>query len=155
MLEKYGFYFTYFKGEKEVSEYKRCDRFDVYYENGNALIFGMKFITSRLAEMEKKKEMTPKVAFMLADYFFILTGNFNQNPTQESILKTLGLLSDLWEGLVHITQNECGLVADSSFNPYVFPNRTVTFRKGKKSICKFEITANRLHIRLPDRKSVV
>ena len=149
MLEKYGFYFSYYKGDKEAGDYKRCDRFDVYYENGGSLIEAMKFIAGRLAEMEKKKEMASKVAFMLADYFFILTGDINQIPTQESILKTLGTLRSLWAVLVRAAQDECGLVADSSFNPYVFPNRTVTFRKGKKSICKFEITANRLHIRLP------
>ena len=149
MLEEYGFCFIYFKGEKDVPDYKRCDRFDIYYENGSSLIESMTFLAHRLAEMEKKKEMVPKVAFMLADYYFILTGNINQNPIQESILKTLGLLRGLWDELVPVAKDECGLVADSSFNPYVFPNRTITFRKGKKSICKFEITANRLHIRLP------
>ena len=149
MLEKYGFCFIYYKGDKEAVDYKRCDRFDVYYENGSSLIEVMKFIADRLTGMEKKKEMVPKVAFMLADYYFILTGNINQNPTQESVLKTLGSLCGFWEELVRAAEDECGLVADSSFNPYVFPNRTVTFKKGKKSICKFEITANRLHIRLP------
>ena len=55
----------------------------------------MKFVVGRLAGMEKKKEMAAKVAFMLADYFFILTGNINQNPAQESILNTLGSLRSL------------------------------------------------------------
>ena len=93
--------------------------------------------------------MADKVAFMIADYHFVLTGNINQNPMQESILKTLGSLRGLWEDLVHVAEDECSFVADSSFNPYVFPNRTITFRKRKKSICKFEITADRLHIHLP------
>ena len=149
MLEKYGFYFSLYKGDKEVADYKCCDRFHAYYENGGSLIGAMKFIAGRLSEMERKKEMAGKVAFMLADYHFILTGAVNQNPTQESILKTLGSLGGLWEKLVYIIQDECGLVADSSFNPYVFPNRTITFRKRGKSICKVEVTANRLHIRLP------
>ena len=149
MLEKYGFYFNYYKSDKEAADYKRCDRFDVYYENGSFLIEAMKFIADQLTGMEKKKEMIPKVAFMLADYYFILTGNINQNPTQESVLKTLGLLRGLWEELVRAAEDECSLVADFSFNPYVFPNRTITFKKGKKSICTFESTADRLHIRLP------
>jgi len=46
-------------------------------------------------------------------------------------------------------QDECGLVAVSWFQPYVFPNRTITFRQNKKTICKFEIAADRLHIQLP------
>lgn len=149
MLEKYGFYFSYLKCEKEVDEYKRCDIFHVFYENGRHLVESIKFITHQLSEQEKKKEMPTKVAFMLADYDFILTGNVNQNPMQQSILSTLGTVSKLWGGLVRVMQDECGFVADSSFNPYVFPNRTVTFKKNKKTICKFGINVDRLNIRLP------
>ena len=149
MLEKYGFYFSYYKGYKEAADYKRCDRFDVYYENGSSLIEAMKFIAGRLAGMKKKKEMPDKVAFMLADYHFILTGTVNQNPTQKSILMTLGSLRSLWEQLVRVIQDECNLIADSSFNPYVFPNRTVTFKQNKKTICKFGISVERINIILP------
>lgn len=149
MLEKYGFYFVYFKGDKEAAEYKRCDRFNIYYDNGNALIGAMKFLTGRLATQDKKKEMAKNVAFMLADYDFILTGNINQNPLQKSVLNTLGALSELWRELVRVMQDECGFVVDSWFQPYVFPNRTITFRQNKKTICKFEIAADRLHIQLP------
>ena len=149
MLEKYGFYFTYYKSDKEEADYKHCDSFNVYYENGGALIGTMKFIAYRLTELEKKKEMPVKVAFILADYYFILTGSINQNLVQESILKTLGAISGLWKDLVHVMQDKCGLIADSSFNPYVFPNRTVTLKQNKKTICKFGINVDRLSIRLP------
>lgn len=149
MLKKYGFYFNYFKGDKTADEYKRCDSFHVYYENGKHLIESMKFIAHRLAEQEKIKEITPKVAFMLADYYFILSGNINQVPIQKSILNTLGTLSEIWKELVRVMQDEYGLIADSSFNPYVFPNRTVTFKQNKKTICKFGINVDRLNIRLP------
>jgi hypothetical protein len=149
MLEKYGFYFSYLKGEKKADDYKRCDSFHVYYENGRYLVEAIKFIAHRLTEQEKQKEMPAKVVFMLADYYFILTGNINQNPTQPSVLNTLGALSEIWEELVRVMQDECGLIADSSFNPYVFPNRTVTFKQNKKTICKFGINVDRLNIRLP------
>ncbi len=149
MLEKYGFYFSYFKDEKAVDEYKRCDSFHIYYENGGHLIEAMKFIAHQLTEQEKKKEIPAKVAFMLADYYFILTGNINQNLVQQSVLNTLGALSEIWGKLIRVMQDECGLVADSSFNPYVFPNRTVTFKQNKKTICKFGINVDRLNIRLP------
>ena len=149
MLEKHGFYFSYLKGEKKADDYKRCDSFHVYYENGGHLTQAMKFIAHRLTEQERKKEMPAKVAFMLADYHFILTENINQNPAQKSVLNTLGTLGKLWGELVRVMQDECGLVADSWFQSYVFPNRTITFRQNKKTICKFEITADRLHIQLP------
>ncbi|MDD2361856.1 MAG: hypothetical protein PHH84_02685 [Oscillospiraceae bacterium] len=149
MLEKYGFYFCFFKGDKAVDEYKRCDNFQFCYENGEHLIDAINFIAHQFTKKEKKKEMPPKVAFMLADYYFILTGNVNQNPTQQSILNTLGALSEIWEELVRVMQDECGLIADSSFNPYVFPNRTVTFKYNKNTICKFGINVDRLNIRLP------
>ncbi len=149
MLEKYGFCFNYFKGEKAVDEYKRCDRFDAYYENGEHLIESIKLIAHQLTKQEKKKEMPAKVAFMLADYTFILAGEINQNPLQKCIMNTLGPVKELWKELVYVIQDDCGFVADSSFNPYVFPNRTVTFKKNKKTICKFGVTVDRLNIRLP------
>lgn len=149
MLEKYSFAFKYFKVENEVSEYKRCDSFCIYYGNQTSLLESMKLLAQLLSQQEKSKEMPEKVAFMLADYFFILTGKLNTNLLQESIITTLGLLSKLWAKLVEILQDECKLTADVSFNPYVFPNRTITFRHNKKTICKFGIQVNQLDIRLP------
>ena len=149
MLEKYGFYFDYYKGDKEVDGYKHCDCFHTYYENGSTLIGAMSFIADRMTEIERKKEKPDKVAFMLADYHFILTGVANQNLTQKSILKTLGSLSGLWEELVCVIKDECGLVAEFSFNPYVFPNRTVAFKQNKKTICTFGISVERINITLP------
>ena len=149
MLKKYGFDFRYFKGESEVSEYKRCDSFCMNYKNQASLLESMKLLAQFLSEQEKQKEMSKEVAFMLADYFFILTGNLNVDSLQKSITNTLGLVGKLWVKLVEILQNECKLTADFSFNPYVFPNRTVTFKRNKKTICKFGIQADQLDVRLP------
>lgn len=148
MLEKYGFVFVYYKDDKEVREYKRCNAFNVFYENGSDLIEAIKFIAHRLTTIERKKEMPERVAFMLADYYYIMTGSINQNPLQECILKTIGSAAPLWKKIVTVLQDEYGFVADSSFNPYVFPNRTVTFKKNKKTICKFVINVDTLNIRL-------
>ena len=148
MLEKHGFCFNYYKGGKEAADYKPCDRFDIYYENGSTLMGAMKLITERLIGMEKKKEMPDKVAFMLADYQFIFTGNINQDILQDSIPRTLGSLGYLWKELAQSLQRG-SLVAESSFNPYVFPNRMVTFKQNKKTVCKFGINVDSLNIRLP------
>jgi ferredoxin len=64
-------------------------------------------------------------------------------------MNTLGSFSGLWKELVDLLQNKCKLIVDLSFNPYVFPNRTITFKQNKKVICKFIINVDRLHIRLP------
>ena len=48
-----------------------------------------------------------------------------------------------------MAQDECGLVADSSFNPYVFPNRTITFKQKQKTKCKFGLSVDCLSVRLP------
>lgn len=150
MLRKYGFIFEYYKNNKEMSDYKRCDLFQVSYENGDQLPEALRFIATRLAEIGRIKEMPERVAFMLADYDFILTGTINQNPFSESILQTIGEpAAALWKKIVPVLQEQCGLTAETSFNPYVFPNRTVTFRKNKKTVCKFEIRINSLFIRLP------
>ena len=142
MLGKYGFYFTYYKADKEVSDYKRCDHFDVRNEDSENLLSAMKLIAEQLSEKAKD----PRVAFMTADYHFILTGSVDQNPLQQNILNTLGSLSELWQELVS-TANDCGFTTDMSFQPYVFPYRTIAFKQNKKSVCKFEINVNRLHLR--------
>lgn len=149
MLDKYGFCFVFYKNDKKAAAYKPADRFDLYYENGSGLIEAMSFIAGRLSGFEKKKEMPDKVAFMLSDYHFILTGNTNQDCTTNNIKNTLGQYSHLWTALVRVIRDECGLSAETSFNPYVFPCRTVTFRRGKKTVCKFTIDVDRLGVRLP------
>ncbi len=149
MLNKYGFFFVFYKNDKETTEYKYADCFDIYYENGSSLIEAISFIAKRVSGFEKKKEMPPKVAFMLSDYDFILTGNVNVDCTKDRIKNTLGQYSDLWIELVRVMRNECGLTPETSFNPYVFPNRTITFKRGKKTVCKFTIDVERLGIRLP------
>lgn len=45
MLEKYSFRFSYFKNTNEVGEYKKCDSFHVYYENGLSLLESVKLLT--------------------------------------------------------------------------------------------------------------
>lgn len=149
ILEKYGFYINYFKDNNEVSDYKRCNNFHVYFENGADLIPAIKYLSDELSKYDKKVEMPKNMAFMLADYHFIFTGRLNTNLEQKSILNTLGSNSELWKEIVFIMNNKCGLTADLSFNPYVFPNRTVTYKLGKKTICKFIIETDRLNVRLP------
>ena len=79
----------------------------------------------------------------------ILTGKLNIDPLQESIINTLGSTSERWKRLEAVLQNEFKLIANLSFNPYVFPNRTVSFKHNKKTICKFGISIDCLDIRLP------
>ncbi len=149
MFEKYCFYFSYFKGDEEVDEYKKCKSFNFYYENGEHLIEAIHFIAKQLDKQEKQKEMPKNVAFMLADYYFILNEKVNDNLLNNSIKNTLGKAAVQWEKLVNTFKNEYNLTADLSFNPYVFPNRTATFKLGKKTICKFGIHPDCLSIRLP------
>ncbi len=149
MLEKYCFYFSYYKGDEEVSEYKKCKSFYVYYENGENLIEAMHFLAEQLKNQENQKVMSKNVAFMLADYYFILTGKVNENLLNGSILNILNKTEEQWEKLAQSLINEFKLTADLTFNPYVFPNRTVTFKSGKKTICKFGIHVDCLSIRLP------
>ena len=149
MLEAHDFSFTYFKREKAAADYKACDCFHAAYEKGGSLIKSMALLAKRLLDMEKNRDLPPQVAFMLADYRFILTDRVNQDPAQKSIVNTLGPMGGLWEALVPIMQHDAGLHAYASRNPYVFPNRTITFRQGKKTICKFGMNVDCLDIRLP------
>jgi len=149
MLEAHGFSFTYFKRDKATADYKACDAFHAAYEKGDWLIASIALLARRLTDMEKNKDLPPQVAFMLADYHFILTGRVNQHPGQKSIVNTLGPIGGLWEALVPIMQQEAGLDAYISLNPYVFPNRTITFKQGKKTVCKFGMSVDCLDVRLP------
>jgi len=143
-LESHGFYFGFLKNGVETTEYRRCDCFDVHYENGEHLMAAMHWIADRLACLKDGH-----VEFMLADYDAILTGQSNQNPLQQRILTTLGPRGEMWATLVDALQNQLGLAVDFAFNPYVFPNRTITFKQGKKTIIKCGINVDELSIRLP------
>lgn len=149
MFEKYGFYIEYYKADKEVSDYKRCSHFQIYYENGAYLLETLKYLADNLAKQEKQKEMPKNVAFMLADYYFIFKGKPDTRLLQESILNTLGPMCELWKKLVQVLQGEYKLTADISINPFVFPNKTVTFKQNKRTICKFRLNTDTLNIRLP------
>ena len=164
MLEKYGFSFTYFKGEKQAADYKRCDNFNVYFQNGGTLLEAMKYIAVRLSEPERRKDFSKKtadihsrmpggVAFATADYHLILTGQINRNPVDQSILRLLGPKSGLWQELVALLRDECGLdqeAVEIACCPYVFPEKTVYFKQKKKTVCKFEMRAGRLSVWLPE-----
>lgn len=149
MLETYGFYFSYFKGHSKTGEYKRCDCFHVYHEKKTPLLEAMACLAQLLSKQEVRKEIPKKVAFMLADYQYIFTGKINTDPLQESMINTLGPISKLWRRIETVLHKECNLKIELSFNPFVFPNKTITFKHNKKSICKFVISADRLDIRLP------
>ncbi len=149
MFEKYGFSIEYYKENKEVSDYKRCSHFQIYYKKGAYLLETLKFLADNLANQEKQKEMPKNVAFMLADYYFILKGKLDTQLLQESILNTLGPMCELWKKLVQVLQDEYKLSADISINPFVFPNKTVTFKQNKRTICKFGLSTDTLNVRLP------
>ena len=143
MLEKHGFYFTYSKGEKEAADYVRCDSFNVYYENGAALLGALKYIKKRMSEPERKKEFSKEAAdihsrmpggitFLVADYDVILNNKTTHNPLHETTLRTLGKLSDLWKELIVLLRDEYGLdleAVEISCSPYVFPEKPCTINK--------------------------
>lgn len=159
ILEKYSFYFKYFKAEKEVTTYKQCDRFEVFYDNKNSLIAAIKYLAEHSPEANVKDDYTvTKTLFMLADFKSIILKNSTKrkemDPLRTEILKTVGKYSELWFEIVKFFRDQNELGTDISMNTYVFPNWTVKFTRNKRTICTFIIRVDELHIRLPLSYSV-
>jgi hypothetical protein len=164
MLEKYGFTFGYYKGEKDTSDYARCDSFDIHYAKCSELIEALKCITDRLSEPERQRgyskeatdiqsKMGGDVIFLTADYHLILTAKINTNPLDETILRTLGKYGGLWSKIVALMTDEYGFTAESvrvSCCPYVFPEKSVYFMQKNKVVFKFEVRADCLSMWFPD-----
>ncbi len=149
MLETYCFHMKYYKNDKIVDDYKRCDHFELYYENGYSIFEAMTFIASRLKEIPRNKHMPDKVAFMLADYYFVLTEQINQDPLQNSNLQTLGERKQIYMDMISQILESDKYTVNVSLQPYVFPNRMVKIKQGKKTVCTFYIQVDRISVRLP------
>lgn len=48
ILENHSFYFRYYKKEKEVSSYKLCDKFNIYYDNNNFMMSSLKYFVENI-----------------------------------------------------------------------------------------------------------
>ncbi len=147
ILEKYCFYFVFYKNEKEVKDYKTCNSFCLYYENSNKLIPAMKLLADTLAGQSLKNDLSNGLAFFIADYESI----FNQTPAtpqKQCITNLLGDYAMLWSDFIDMADH-LGLTVELKINPYVFPNWTAKISKKKKTVCTFYINCDKLFIRLP------
>jgi hypothetical protein len=154
MLEKYDFYFRYYKKNKEVNAYKLCDTFEVYYENNDSLMSAMKYLRDRLPMVEVKVDYANQTTlFLMADYESIIlkesTKRNEVEPLRVGIYNTVGSKIELWMEIVKRIKNEFELDTDISTNTYVFPHWIVKFTKKKRTVCTFQLYNDLIRIRLP------
>ena len=154
MLEKYGFYFKYYKGDREVNTYSLCTSFDVYYDNCSSLMEALKILSERMPEVNVKEDYgTAETLFNLADYPSIVLGGStkrkDKKPRQPEILRTAGPREALWWKIVSTLEEGCGLSTDISLNAFVFPHWAVKFIEKKRTVCTFFLYSDNLGVRLP------
>ncbi len=154
MLEKYDFYFRYFKNGKEVDAYQLCNTFEVYYESNASLMAAMKYLSDRLPAVEVKADYAGRTTlFLMADYESIIvkksTKRSEVEPSRAGICNTAGDKKELWLKIVDKIKKEFGLDTDISVNPYVFPHWAVKCLRKKKTVCTFQIYSDYIKIRLP------
>lgn len=154
MLEKHSFYFKYHKNEKEVSSYKLCNTFDVYYDDNDSLMSAIKYFVQNITEKSVKEDYAQaSTLFFIADYDGVLLSKTTRRkelcPKRFGISKTLGAQGELWSLIVNALYDELKMNTDISMNPYVFPNWNFKFLTIKKTICTFNISVDRLFVRLP------
>lgn len=154
ILEKYSFYFKFYKNEKEVSAYKLCNKFSVYYDGSNSLLIAVKYFVQNMTTTVVKEDYAKTdTLFCIADYDSVLlretTLRYEICPNRLGIFKTLGTQGKLWQSIVNVLYDELKMNYDISINPYVFPNWNFKFLNKKKTVCTFSIGVDRLSVRLP------
>jgi hypothetical protein len=154
ILENHSFYFRYYKKEKEVSSYKLCDKFNIYYDESNFLMSSLKYFVENITLKNVKEDYAQtNILFYIADYDSVLLNKTTRRkevcPDRLGISKTLGSQNDLWTLIMNILQGELKMDYDISLNPYVFPAWNIKFLIKKKTVCTFNIGTDRLFVRLP------
>ena len=154
MLEKYAFYFKYYKGDREVNTYSLCTAFDIYYDNCGSVMEALKILSERMPAVNVKEDYgTAETLFNLADYPSIVldasTKRKDKKPQQPEILRTAGPREELWLKIVSTLEGACGLSTDISLNAFVFPHWAVKFIDKKRTVCTFFLYSDNLGVRLP------
>ncbi len=153
ILENHSFYFRYYKKEKEVSSFKLCDKFNIYYDN-NFLMSSLKYFVDNIIVKNVKEDYAQTdILFYIADYDSVLLNKTTKRkeicPDRLGISKTLGSQNELWILIINNLHGELKMDYDISLNPYVYPAWNIKFLFKKKTICTFNIGVDRLFIRLP------
>jgi len=154
ILENHSFYFKYYKKGKEVSSYKLCDTFNIYYDNNNFMMSSLKYFVDRITEKNVKEDYAKTdMLFYIADYDSVLLNKTTRRkeicPKRFGISKTLGKQDELWTLIMNTLHDELKMNYDISLNSYVFPAWNFKFLNKKKTICTFNIGTDRLFVRLP------
>jgi len=154
ILENHSFYFKYYKKEKEVSSYKLCDTFNIYYDNNNFMMSSLKYFADRITVKNVKEDYAQTdILFYIADYDSALLDKTTKRkeicPNRLGISKTLGKQNELWTLIMNTLHDELKMNYDISLNPYVFPAWNFKFLNKKKTVCTFNIGTDRLFVRLP------
>lgn len=141
LLEKYGFYFHYYKDGKEVDSYQKCTVFHLYYDNSLSLIPAVKMLADSLPDISAKTDFisSPKeIMFALADCEHTILGESTKkediNPYQENIYRTAGNAGTVLKDLVYRLKEDGQLDTDVVLNAYVLPRWTIRFTRKKKTI---------------------
>jgi hypothetical protein len=153
IFEKHSFYFRYYKKEKEVSSYKLCDTFNIYYDNNNFMMSSLKYFVDRITLKNVKEDYAKTdILFYIADYDSVLLNKTTRRkeicPDRIGIAKTLGNQSELWTFITNKLHDEMKMNYDISLNPYVFPAWNFKFLNKKRTVCTFNIGTDRLFVRL-------
>lgn len=152
-LERYSFYLRYYKNGTEVSAYRQCNTFEVYYDPNPAMMHAIHYFAVNIPETNVKENYAQeKVLFYIADYEGVLSKQSIKrkelSPKRFGIPKLLGEYEQLWSVLLR-EFDTMALDYDISLNPYVFPCWNFKCIYQKRTLCTFYIGVDKLSVRLP------
>ncbi len=156
LLQQYGFYYMFYKNEKQVKTVGSSDTIDLYYEGrgSGSVLYAMKYLSDYVAEKDSKDVILPTLtAFLFADCDSLLLDiNTNNKPMYtlpQTVLNCVGNKRELLSELVSRYCGESKLNIHLVINTYVFPNWTIKFKLQKKTISTFHAEADNICIHLP------
>lgn len=153
IIKKYSIDYIFYKQEKEVEDYKKCDTIQLYFGKYTNLPHALKYISKSINDVDKKNEYSEHVVmFGKADYKRLVLNKpamrSEISPLRSDILKSTGYKKEIYQTLIGGLL-QMNLSTNCYLSHYCCPFWNVNFLKGKKLVCKTMIFYDYIQIQVP------
>lgn len=144
-LENYGIYFEFFKKEKKVEDYGKCDYFRIHFENDKALALALKYLGEHVPETNSLKDYASATElFGKADFDTIILGSSPKrvdiDPLRPDILRTVGKMMSIWKKAVEYLKDQPDILFSCNYFAYVCPQWIIHVNKKNKKVGTFNLS---------------
>ncbi|WP_105616349.1 hypothetical protein [Vallitalea okinawensis] len=152
-LEHYGIYFEYFKEDKIVNNYKRCNWFDIHFKDSNNLALALNFLSNSFDSVDNKTEYGDAISMLAKADYSRLVMKISANRERVSPMRS-DIVNSVLNKSVYIRfvtrLLDIGLSTSIYYQRYCCPFWNISFLKDKKKlICRVQIFSNCIRLFFP------